>query len=206
LPACQYGDKNTAVQKTAVARAASTSSDLSFATPRDIGWPRNVPCRLADEAKDNQRLADLITHGKNRCLLTLANCWRRAPRPALSRSCWGQFQGHCWGQSPFRNWRCCLYLGFSCGEVAERLKRRFANRRSAFRPSSFFIANLSVSITSPSERFGCRWLRNSSFPSCQGRLRGHYAGRFATFDTLAASARALTIQHAAVKRISSPCT
>ena len=33
-----------------------------------------------------------------------------------------QFQGQSWGQSAVRKWPCRIYLAFSRGEVAERLK------------------------------------------------------------------------------------
>ena len=44
------------------------------------------------------------------------------------------------------------------GEVAERLKPRFAKRQSAFRPSPFLLTNPGVSRTSRIERLGCCWL------------------------------------------------
>jgi hypothetical protein len=49
---------------------------------------------------------------------------------------------------------------------------RFAKRRSAFRPSSFFLTNPRVSITSSNDRLGCRWLRRPRFGSWQGQFQG----------------------------------
>ena len=51
-------------------------------------------------------------------------------------------------------------------------RRRFAKLRSPFRPSSFFLANHHVPITSSIERVGCCWLREPGFGSWQGQFQG----------------------------------
>jgi putative flavoprotein involved in K+ transport len=48
--------------------------------------------------------------------------------------------------------------------------RPFAKRRSAFRPSSFFLANLRLSTTSSIDRLGCPWLLKPGFGSWLGQF------------------------------------
>jgi hypothetical protein len=55
--------------------------------------------------------------------------------------------------------------------------QRFAKRRSAFRPSPFFLANSRLSITSSIERIGCCWLPKPGFGSWQGQFQGQFFGR-----------------------------
>jgi hypothetical protein len=52
------------------------------------------------------------------------------------------------------------------------LRRWFAKRRSAFRPSSFFPASPRVTITSSIERVGCCWLWRPGFGAPQGQSWG----------------------------------
>lgn len=56
--------------------------------------------------------------------------------------------------------------------LPESRVRRFAKRRSAFRPSSFFLANPRVSITSSIERLGCCWLWKPRLGRWQGTISG----------------------------------
>jgi hypothetical protein len=54
---------------------------------------------------------------------------------------------------------------------------KIAKRRSAFRPSAFFLANPRVSITSSIDRLGCCWLRKPTF----GRWQGQFQGQLRSF-------------------------
>ena len=66
-------------------------------------------------------------------------------------------------------------LAFSRGEVAERLKAAVAKPNAAALPSSIFLANPVVSITSQIERLGCCRLKTVSFGTPQGQSEGQLA-------------------------------
>jgi hypothetical protein len=66
-------------------------------------------------------------------------------------------------------------LDASNRRLPESRLERFAKRRSAFRPSSFFLANPRASITSSIERLGCCWLSPRCFGASQGQSWGQSA-------------------------------
>jgi hypothetical protein len=72
---------------------------------------------------------------------------------------------------------CVLYTCTSAVRWPSGRRRRFAKRRSAFPPSTFFLANPHVSITSSIKRFGCCWLPTPRFGSWQGQFQGQFVPR-----------------------------
>jgi hypothetical protein len=77
--------------------------------------------------------------------------------------------------------------------VQGRRVKRFAKRRSAFRPSPFFFAKPRVSITSSIERLGCCWLRRPGLGSWQGQFQGQSPHRLIAPQTSSGSSASMQI-------------
>jgi hypothetical protein len=90
-------------------RADHCATDESVASSGE-----QVPCSAV--------VADMLGSEKNRCVFLSPPSSRVGVNAPDSDRWQGQFRGQSWGQSPSRNPRCRLYLGFFRGEVAERLK------------------------------------------------------------------------------------
>jgi hypothetical protein len=67
--------------------------------------------------------------------------------------------------------RSCVYLASAVRWPSGR-RRRFAKRRSAFRPPSFFLANASLTFLSPIGQVGCCWPWKPRFGAPQGQSWG----------------------------------
>ena len=98
-------------------RAGSTrTSHPSRAITREVA---TSPC---EQSRGRQSLAGMLVVEKNRCTRIGISYPLAPPFRGGFQSRQGQFQGQLWGQLSPRKLRGRLYLAFSRGEVAERLK------------------------------------------------------------------------------------
>lgn len=96
--------------------------------------------------------------------------------------------------SPVTRVRLCRRPGHSGNKSPPRaregtVRMETAVLQSASRPSSFFLANPSLSRTSPIDRIGCCWLWMSQFCSWQGQFWGQWRSWTGTGTSRSPSAR-----------------
>jgi hypothetical protein len=110
------------VQKTATHTDSRWSYRSAFTgTPIEVGAAERVG-NSGEQTLAVPVFAGMHGSEKNHCLfVALHETLRRSKGSDPNR--WPkQFQGQSWGQRRSRKPRCRIYLAFSCGEVAERLK------------------------------------------------------------------------------------
>ena len=83
---------------------------------------KNVDDASCKEVGTREGLAESLTVEKNRCILMIDPEAHSRPFRARFYDLSGQFQGQSWGQQRSCNSKRVVYLAFSHGEVAERLK------------------------------------------------------------------------------------